>query len=172
MHRAVALMSVLAFVAGACGAAGNGDRGAAGTSAAPTTGPTTKPGEAIVIRTRMVIAATEGAEPIATGEVLDGSTLGGSPLCAGGTIRDSHASLDPAVAPLGLIDRMITCSDGTVRIVLTPGQVQGQTQPGAWTIVSGSGAYNGMHGTGGMEVAYDPADDSLGLETLTGTVAR
>jgi hypothetical protein len=168
MHRAVVLVSVLALVVGACGAASHGDGGGADTSAASTTAP----GEAIVIRTRMVIAATEGAEPIATGEVLEGSTLGGSRLCAGGTIRDSHASLDPAVAPLGLIDRMITCSDGTVRIVFTPGQVQGQTQAGAWTIVGGSGAFEGLHGTGGMEAAYDPDDDSIGLETLTGTVAR
>ena len=134
-------------------------------------------GEPIVVRTRMEIAAEEGAEPIATGEVLEGSTLGGSPFCAGGTIRDSHASLDPAVEPLGLIDRMITCSDGTVRIVLTPGELQGQpqpgqTQPGSWTIVSGTDAFEGLRGIGGMEVVYDPNEDSVGLETLTGTVTR
>jgi hypothetical protein len=174
MRRAVVLVSVLALVVGACGAASDGDGGAANTSAAPTAAPTTEPGEAIVIRTRMVIAATEGAEPIATGEVLEGSTLGGSPLCAGGTIRDSHASLDPAVAALGLIDRMITCSDGTVRIVFTPevGGPRGQTQTGAWTIVTGSGAFEGLRGTGPMEIAHDPHDDSVGLETLTGTVTR
>jgi hypothetical protein len=42
-----------------------------------------------------VIAAAPGAEPIATGEVLDGSTLGGSPFCAGGTILDPHGSPIP-----------------------------------------------------------------------------
>jgi hypothetical protein len=130
-------------------------------------------GEPIVIRTTMVIAAEEGAEPIATGEVLEGSTLGGTPFCAGGTILDSHASLDPAVEPLGLIDRMITCSDGTVRIVFTPeGVPQGQTQTGSWTMVSGTGAFEGLRGDGAMEVVYDPDDDSLGLETLSGTVTR
>ena len=167
MHRAVVLVSVLALVVGACG---GGQGPAADTSAAPTT----EPGEAIVIRTRMVIAATEGAEPIATGTVLEGSTLGGSPLCAGGTIHDSHASLDPAVAPLGLIDRTVTCSDGIVRIVFTPevGGAPGDTQTGSWTIVSGSGAFEGLRGTGDMEVAYDPDDASLALETLTGTVTR
>jgi hypothetical protein len=166
VHRSVVLVSVLAFVAGACGG-GEGTR--ADTSAASST----EPGEAIVIRTRMVIAATEGAEPIATGEVLEGSTLGGSPLCAGGTIHDSHASLDPAVASLGLIDRMITCSDGTVRIVFTPevGGTQGETQTGSWTMVSGTGDFEGLRGSGGMETAYDP-DDSLGFETLTGTLTR
>jgi hypothetical protein len=170
MHRAVVLVSVLALVVGACGGREGSEGAAADTSAAPTT----EPGEAIVIRTRMVIAATEGSEPTATGEVLEGSTLGGSPLCAGGTIRDSHASLDPAVAPLGLIDRMITCSDGTVRIVFTPevGAPQGEIQTGSWTIVSGSGAFEGLHGTGEMEVVYDPDGDSPALETLTGTVRR
>lgn len=51
--------------------------------------------ERVVIRTSITIAATPGAEPIATGEVLEGSTLGGSPFCGGGTILDSHASADP-----------------------------------------------------------------------------
>jgi hypothetical protein len=120
----------------------------------------------------MVIAATSGAEPIATGEILEGSTLGGATFCAGGTIRDSHASLDPAVEPLGLIDRRITCSDGTVRIVFTPGEAQTQTRAGSWTIVSGTGAFEQIHGNRKMEIVYDPADDSLGRETLTGTVTR
>ena len=167
MRRAVVLVLVGVLLLAACG----GDQdGAAAASAARTT----EPGEAMVIRTRMVIAATEGSEPTATGEVIEGSTLGGSPFCAGGTIHDSHASLDPAVAPLGLIDRMITCSDGTVRIVFTPevGGAPGDTQTGSWTIVSGSGAFEGLRGTGEMEIAYDPDDDSLGLETLTGTVTR
>ena len=167
MRRAVVLVLVGVLLLAACG----GDQdGAAAASAARTT----EPGEAMVIRTRMVIAATEGSEPTATGEVIEGSTLGGSPFCAGGTIHDSHASLDPAVAPLGLIDRMITCSDGTVRIVFTPevGGTPGETQTGSWTIVSGSGAFEGLRGTGEMEIAYDPDDDSLGLETLTGTVTR
>ena len=141
-------------------------------SAEPSVATSDPDGEPIVIRTRMVIGA-EGAEPIATGEVLEGSILGGTPFCAGGTIRDSHASLDPAVEPLGLIDRMITCSDGTVRIVFTPEVVpQGQTQTGSWTIVSGTGAFEGLRGDGEMEVVNDPDDDSLGLEALTGTVTR
>jgi hypothetical protein len=59
--------------------------------------------EPIVIRTSVTIAATPGAEPIATGEVLEGSTLGGSPFCVGGTILDFHGSPDPAEEPYGLI---------------------------------------------------------------------
>ncbi len=59
---------------------------------------------------------------------------GGSPFCAGGTILDSHASADLAVAKLGLVDRALTCADGTVRMVFTPEPPQG----GSWRIVSGT----------------------------------
>src|SRR5688500_4437620 len=90
MRRAVVLVLVGVLFLRACG--GDEDD-AADTSAASSTAPR---GEPIVIRTRMVIAAEERAEPIATGEVLEGSTLGSSPFCAGGTILDSHGSPDPA----------------------------------------------------------------------------
>lgn len=109
-----------------------GEDGAADTSAASTSD---SAGEPILIRTSVTIAAT-GAEPIATGEVLEGSTLGGSPFCVGGTILDSHGSPDPAEEPYGLTNRTITCPDGIVRVGFTP-QVEvpeGQTQTGSWTI--------------------------------------
>jgi hypothetical protein len=68
--------------------------------------------------------------------------------------------------------RTITCPDGTVRVGFTPEVVpQGQTQTGSWTIVSGTGAFEGLGGSGEMEVVNDP-DDSLARETLTGTVTR
>jgi hypothetical protein len=163
MRRAVVLVLVVLLL-GAC--AGDEDD-AADTSAASTTAPR---GEPIMVRTRMVIAATPRSEPIATGEVLEGSTLGGSAFCAGGTILDSHGSPDPDVL---LIARTITCPDGRVRMDLTPEVVpQGQTQTGSWTIVGGTGAFDGLRGSGEMEVVYDPDNDSLGRETLTGTVTR
>jgi hypothetical protein len=165
MRRAmVVLVGVL--LVGACG--GDADD-ATDASAASTTEP---PSEPIEIRTRMVIAAVPGSEPIATGEVLEGSTLGGSPFCVGATILDSHGSPDPAVEPYGLIDRTITCPDGTVRIGFTPDEPQGLSQTGSWTIVSGTGAFEGLRGSGEMDVVYDPDDDSLGRETLAGTVRR
>ena len=167
MRRAVVLVLVGGFFLGAC----SGDEDdAADTSSASTTAPR---GEPIVIRTRMVIAAEEGAEPIATGEVLEGSTLGGSPFCAGGTILDSHGSADLAVEPYGLIDRTITCPDGTVRVGFTP-EVgpQGPTGKGSWTIVSGTGPFTGLRGSGKMRIVDDPDDASLARETLTGTVTR
>jgi hypothetical protein len=161
MRRAVVpvLMGVL-FLA-ACGGAQDD---AAGSSVSPTT-------EQLVIRTRALIAAEEGAEPIATGEVLEGSTLGGSPFCVGGTVVDSHASGDPAVERL--IDRTITCPDGSLKVGFTPEIVPlGETQTGSWTIISGTGAFENLRGSGEMEDVIDPDDDSLNLQTFTGTVTR
>ena len=45
-----------------------------------------------------------------------------------------------------LIDRKITCPDGTVRIGFTQevgAKAKGQAQKGSWTVVSGTGALNG-----------------------------
>jgi hypothetical protein len=165
MRRAVVLVLVGVLLPGACG--GDEDD-AATTSAASTTEPR---GEPVVIRTRVTIADEEGAETIATGEVLEGSTLGGSPFCVGGTILDIHPNPDPAEEPY-LIERMITCPDGTIGIGLTPDVdvPPGQPQTGSWTIVSGSDVFDGLSGNGRMEVVYDLDDDSLAHETLTGTV--
>jgi hypothetical protein len=119
-----------------------------------------------VIRTGITVAATEHAEPIATGEILQGSTLAGSPFCVGGTVLDPHMKPDHNVEQYGLIDRTITCPNGTVRMGFTPGE------PGTWTIVSGTGAFEELRGSGEMETSYDPDDEALAGETLTGTVTR
>ena len=149
------------------GACGGGADGESETSGAPTTD---RPGEALVTGTSMTIAATAGAEPIATGTVLKGSTLGGAPFCVGGTILDSHGSPDPAVKPYGLIDRTITCPNGTVRVGFTPEEPQGETQTGSWRIVSGTGVFENLRGRGKMTITYDPDDEAFGRETLTGRV--
>jgi hypothetical protein len=158
--RGAVLVVVSMLFLGACG----GSEGDATDVGAPS--PTDSRGTPIVIRTRMPVAAEEGAEPIAIGKILEGSTLGGSPFCAGGSILDSHSSTDPAMEPYGLIDRTITCPDGTVRIGFSPAQ----TQTVSWTIVSGTGAFEGLRGSGEFEVEYDPNDASLARETLTGIV--
>jgi hypothetical protein len=66
----------------------------------------------------------------------------------------------------------ITCPDGTVMVGFTPDEAQGQTETGSWTIVSGTGAFEGLRGSGEMEVVYDSDDDSLARETYTGTFTR
>ena len=72
--------------------------------------------------------------------------------------------------PYGLIARTITCPNGTLKIGVTPETGQSQTQTGSWTLVSGTGAFDGLGGSGKMEVTYDPDHTTLARETLTGTV--
>ena len=163
MRGALVLVLVGVLCLGACG--GDGDD-ASGTSAASTTAPR---GEPALIRTRMDIADAPGAEPIATGEVLEGSTLGDAPFCAGGTVLDSHGSSDPSV---WLIVETITCPDGIVKLRFTPDPAQGLNQTGSWTIVSGTGAFEGLRGRGEMKVVYGPDADSPADVTFTGTVTR
>ena len=103
MTRAALVVSVGVLFLGACG--GDADE-AADTSAASTTAPSSEP---LVIRTSLVIAATAGSEPIATGEVIEGATLGDLPFCIDGTILDSHKSPDAAAEPYGPVCRTMTC---------------------------------------------------------------
>ena len=158
--RRVAIL-VLACVAGACGGGG-----ATATSLASTTG---QQGEPIVIKERVVIAAAPGAEPIATGEILEGSTLGGEPFCAGGTLVDSHGSTDPS---LRLIVETITCPEGTVSLAFAPDLSPGVKQTGSWIIVGGSGAFETLRGSGDLEVVYGKDADAPTDVTITGTVRR
>jgi len=165
----LALVGVL-FV-GACGA---DEKDAADTGAAAATAPA---GEPIVIRATLTVAAEEGSEPIATGTVLEGSALGGTPFCVGGTILESHASLDPTMKAY-LIDRKITCPDGTVRIGFTPEVGAGPApedetpQKGVWTIVGGTGEFEGLSGSGKSEAVYGPNPSSPVRSTFTGTATR
>ena len=163
MRRAVVLVLFGALSLGACG--GDEDD-AADTNAASTTVPR---GEPIVIRTRKLVALTERAEPIATGEILEGSTLGDSPFCEGGTVLDSHASSDPTV---WLIVETITCPHGTVKLRLEPDPSPGLNQTGSWTIASGTGTFERLRGRGEMEAVYDPDPAAPAHVTLTGTVTR
>jgi len=126
-------------------------------------------GEEILILTQVTFV--EG-EPGATAEILDGSTIGGSPFCPGGTAEDRHGTEDPTEEPYGLVDRTITCSDGTLRMGFSPQTPVGNTQSGPWTIVSGTGAYEGWQGSGKMEAKYDRDDDTKARERYTGTVTH
>lgn len=156
---AAALTGAAITLAG-CGA-GDGD---AGDKPATTTGNSASaPGggaEPILIKTRMNIP---------TGKILDGSTIGDSPFCPGGTVMDQHGT-----PPIGLVDRTITCPDGTLRMGFDPELPVGDTQSGPWRIVGGTGAYDGWEGSGEMAMRYDPRDNrqhpTRGRERYTGTV--
>ena len=157
MRRAHMLALLGILLVGACGGSEESDP-------EPRAGP-----KQVEIVTKIRIAPTPGAEVIATGEVLEGSTIGGSPFCIGGTILDSHGSTDPKV---WLIARTIRCPDGKVRMDLRPDMPEGLNQTGSWKIVSGTGAFAGLRGSGEAEVVYDPDPDEPALETYTGTVTR
>jgi hypothetical protein len=51
-----------------------------------------------------------------------------------------------------------------------PEVAQGLTQTGSWAIVSGTGDFEGLSGSGEMEVAYDPDPEAPARETYTGKV--
>ena len=59
---------------------------------------------------------------------------------------------------------------------ITPEVAQGMpqdlTQTGSWTIVSGTGAFEGLRGSGEMEIVYDPDPNEPARGTYTGTVTR
>ena len=52
------------------------------------------------------------------------------------------------------------------------GQEESPTQGGSWTILSGTGGFERLRGSGQLDVTYDPDDGSHAQETWTGTVTR
>jgi hypothetical protein len=165
-HLTVALAITLVGLV----ACGGDDSGAADTSPAPSVeSDSSATGEPILIKTSVTFTGEE--EVGARGDVLDGSTIGDSPFCPGGTFEDRHGSEDPSEEPYGLVDRTYECPDGTVRMGFSPQTPVGDTQSGPWKIVSGTGALEGLQGTGEMKVTYDEGDEA-GRETFTGTVTQ
>jgi hypothetical protein len=156
---AVAL-TVTAVGLAACGDDDGDENGAATTSGADTdlSADPAEGSEEIVIKTDLNIP---------TGEVLGGSSIGDSPFCPGGTFRDKDGNDE-----IGFLDRTYRCPDGNLRMGFSPHEPQGLTQTGPWEIVSGTGAYEGMEGSGQMEVTFESANSDQGRETFTGTVAR
>jgi len=132
-----------------------------------------KESENVVIETEVHIEISEGGpqtgDPQGGGKVLDGSSLGDSPFCPGGTFRDRHGD-----AEIGLVDRTFRCSGGSLRIGFTPGVPEDpQTQNGPWNVVSGTGDFEGIQGHGEMEIKYEPGTHgSEGRETFTGTIVQ
>jgi hypothetical protein len=141
----------------ACGGSDDSDSGAATTSGVDSE--SSRAGrEEIVIRAQ---ASLQGVEDV--GKVLQGSSLGDSPFCPGGTFSGGHADV-----PAGSIDRTFKCPGGTLRIVFTPGAENGRTVTGQWTVLSGTGAFEGAKGSGRMETKFET--DTQARETFTGTV--
>jgi hypothetical protein len=120
-----------------------------------------------VIETRVQLPAEPPGrdEATATGEVLPGSSIGGSPFCPGGTFSDRHGNQE-----IGLADRTFTCADGTLRIGFTPGVPEGRSQSGPWEVISGTGVFARLQGSGHVAIEYEDTSLTHGHETFTGTV--
>ena len=153
-----AALTVTAIALAACGSGDGEDGDAAGTESAAG-------GEAEPILIKALIG-------LSTGKILDGSTIGDAPFCPGGTVKDKHGTRE-----IGLVDRTITCSDGTLRMGFDPQHPVGNTQRGPWRIISGTSAYEGWKGSGEMKTTYPngpprPGNNAKGRETFTGTVTH
>ncbi|MDX6580828.1 MAG: hypothetical protein QOI10_12 [Solirubrobacterales bacterium] len=170
--RWLALVLTLATVGlAACGDDGGGTDAATTSTVNGDGSAGAEGGEKIVIRTHVNIEIPKGGpvpgSSTGQGEVLDGSSIGDSPFCPGGTFSDMHSD-DPDI---GLVDRTFRCPDGRLRIGFTPGVPQGRAQAGPWKVVSGTGSLAGLHGDGQMEIKYEPGTGSTeGREKFTGTV--
>jgi hypothetical protein len=172
---AVAL-TVTAVGLAACGDE-DGDESAmtAAPDAEATSSQSAEGSEMILIKTRTTIGAAEqlgGSNVSGRGEVLDGSSIGGSPFCPGGTFQDAHSEDHE----IGLVERKFDCPDGSLRIGFSPQEPTSPlTQSGPWQVVacSGSGAFLGLQGDGQMEIKYQPHTRATeGRETFTGTVVQ
>jgi hypothetical protein len=155
------LSLVAGILAAGVFAAGCDDDGDDGGSSGSAT-------EEVVIKTHVEFHFPKGqpnAAPDVAGEVLDGSSIGGSPFCAGGTFRDTEGNDE-----IGAVDRTFDCSDGTLRIGFTPGGSPNETQSGPWEVVSGTEAFDGLEGGGDMKIDYSNASSTEGRETFTGSV--
>jgi hypothetical protein len=141
----------------ACGGSDDSESGSATTSGVDSES-SGAGGEEIVIKAH---ANLQGVEDV--GDVLQGSSLGDSPFCPGGTFSGGHGNV-----PAGSIDRTFKCPDGTLRIVFTPGAPKGRTVTGRWRVLSGTGAFEGIKGSGRMETKFEA--NSQARETFTGTV--
>ncbi len=102
------------------------------------------------------------------GKVLDGSSLGNMPFCPKGTFSGGHGNTTN-----GWLDHTFECSDGTLTIAFDPRNMKKRSASGPWTVLSGTGAYQGMQGSGQMVTKF-PADPALmeGHETFTGTISQ
>ena len=156
------LLSTLTLAA--CGEeSGDGESSSRPTSSAEP--------EQILITTNVKLDIPDGAvqvgDPTGGGEILEGSSVGDSPFCPDGTFRDSHGE-----ASTGLVDRMIECPEGTLRIGFTPGPPDDDgSQSGPWRILDGAGAFEQWEGSGEMSTVYKPKTHGTeGSEKFTGTV--
>jgi hypothetical protein len=155
LRLSLVFVGVLAIglIVGGCGGDGEDETGVAAGGGS----------EEIVIKTFADLASVTD-----TGRVLDGSSLGGSPFCPKGTFTGGHDNTDN-----GWLDHAFECPDGTLSIAFDPRNEKAQSASGPWEVLSGTGAYEGMEGSGRFEIRFPADPDAMeGRETFTGTVSQ
>jgi hypothetical protein len=164
-RRSGRLILALAVTAAGLAACGDGDTPASETHMA---GSATSAGAAPVRQKILIKTDAELVGNVDTGRVLTGSTLGDAPFCPGGTWTGGHGNLDD-----NWLDKNIKCPDGTLRIGFDPRTSKGRTDSGPWKVISGTGAFEAMRGSGQMKMKFGPGEQPTeGHETFTGTVVR
>lgn len=114
-------------------------------------------GDAILIETRITDARQH------KGEVAEGSVIGESAFCPGGTTTGS--SVGPTITT------EISCSDGTLTLKYAPTQVS-LVQGAEWEVVSGTGSFEALRGGGSMVAVFSDDDPDSGREIFTGIVGK
>jgi hypothetical protein len=148
--RRLTAVAIAASGLGACG-------GEHGTQAQET--PTSAPlsGSPILIETRITNARRH------TGAVLDGSVFGETPFCPGGKSTGGSEG--------ATITTTFSCPGGTLTVRYAPAQ-RSFVQGAPWTVVSGTGDFEGLTGGGTMVARFDEDDPDAGGEIFTGDVGR
>jgi len=156
--RLVIAVTIAAIGLAACSGDDGGDDGGSAsteTSSHETSTSTPVHGAAILIETRVTSARSH------TGEVSDGSVIGESEFCHGGTTGGS--SQGPTITTT------FTCPDGTLEVQYAPTQPS-LVQSAAWEIVGGTGSFEGLRGGGYMAASFLSDNPDAGREVFTGTV--
>jgi hypothetical protein len=156
MLRLGATVVLLTALAGLCACSAPAET-AAPTRTPEATAAAPQGGDAILIETRITDARTH------IGEVLEGSVIGETAFCVGGTSTGS--SEGPTITSV------ITCPEGTLTLQYAPTQ-HSLAQSSEWEVVSGTGSFEGLTGGGTMVASFQSDDPDAGREVFTGTVSR
>jgi hypothetical protein len=160
-------LATVAVTTAAISLAACGDDGSAENGVATTRGTTSEQStDRAAARQKLVIKAHANLQDVVDkGEVLSGSSLGDAPFCRGGKFTGGHANT--------MIFRTFFCADGNLELGFTPGKENGRTVTGRWKVLSATGQFKGMKGSGRMTTRFAPGSQPAeARETFIGSVAR
>ena len=156
---ALVVVCSFAVVASSCSASTSQNKSTLPHSAQSTTAGSHGQRRAILIKTRI-----NGFD----GTVVDGSKLGDAAFCGGGTVH--HESGSPEIGHPAI--NAFTCGDSRLEIGFGPGpdQMDNRIQTSDWDVLTGTGVFNGVTGSGSMQVEWTAVGTTTGEETFTGTL--